>query len=28
MKKTNPEFVEILEKACIMQIPEQASSKE
>jgi hypothetical protein len=28
MKKTNPEFVETLEKACIMQIPEQASSKE
>ena len=28
MKKTNPEFVEALEKACIMQIPEQASSKE
>jgi len=28
MKKTNPEFVETLEKACIMQILEQASSKE
>jgi hypothetical protein len=28
MKKTNPEFVETLEKACIIQIPEQASSKE
>jgi hypothetical protein len=28
MKKTNPEFVETLEKACILLIPEQASSKE
>jgi len=28
MRKTNPEFVETLEKACILQIPEQASSKE
>ena len=27
MKKTNPEFVETLEKACIL-IPEQAPSKE
>lgn len=28
MKKTNPKFVEALEKACILIIPEQASSKE
>jgi len=28
MKKTNPEFVETLEKACILLIPEHASSKE
>ena len=28
MKKTNPEFVETLEKACILLIPEQAPSKE
>ena len=28
MRKTNPEFVETLEKACILLIPEQASSKE
>jgi hypothetical protein len=28
MKKSNPEFVEALEKACILLIPEQASSKE
>jgi hypothetical protein len=27
MKKSNPEFVETLEKACIL-IPEQAPSKE
>jgi hypothetical protein len=27
MKKTHPEFVEMLEKACIMQIQERASSK-
>jgi hypothetical protein len=27
MKKTNPEFIETLEKACIL-IPEQAPSKE
>ena len=27
MKKTNPEFVETLEKACILLIPEQAPSK-
>jgi hypothetical protein len=26
MKKSNPEFVEALEKACILLIPEQASS--
>lgn len=28
MKKTNPKFVETLEKACILLIPEQAPSKE
>ena len=28
IKKINPEFVETLEKACILIIPEQASSKE
>jgi hypothetical protein len=28
MKKSNPEFVEALEKACILLIPEQAYSKE
>ena len=28
IKKVNPEFVEALEKACILPIPEQASSKE
>ena len=28
MKKINPEFVETLEKACILIIPKQASSKE
>ena len=27
IKKTNPKFVETLEKACILVIPEQASSK-
>ena len=27
MKKTNPKFVETLEKACILLIPEQTSSK-
>ncbi|MBW1728566.1 MAG: hypothetical protein JRF31_09705 [Deltaproteobacteria bacterium] len=26
MRKTNPKFVEALEKACILMIPEQASS--
>ena len=28
MKKTNPKFVETLEKACILLIPDQAPSKE
>jgi hypothetical protein len=28
MRMTNPKFVEALEKACILIIPEQASSKE
>jgi hypothetical protein len=28
MKKTNPEFVDTLKKACILLIPEQVSSKE
>ncbi|MGD9335234.1 MAG: hypothetical protein PVJ50_09645, partial [Desulfobacterales bacterium] len=28
MKRTNPKFVETLKKACILIIPEQASSKE
>jgi len=28
MKRTNPKFVEALEKACILILPEQASSKE
>jgi hypothetical protein len=28
MRRTNPKFVEALEKACILIIPEQASSKE
>jgi hypothetical protein len=26
MRKTNPKFVEALEKACILMIPEQGSS--
>ena len=28
MRKTNPKFIEALEKACILIIPKQASSKE
>ncbi|MGD2028605.1 MAG: hypothetical protein PVG86_01600 [Desulfobacterales bacterium] len=28
MRRTNPKFVEALEKACILMIPEQSSSKE